>query len=608
MGPSKPDRPVPDGGGRVAAGVALFVFVVCAAFLPSTAYWLDAPEFIAAGFNLGQPHPPGHPFLVLLLKAFSSVPVGSIAFRANLLSATFGAVTAGLAALLAGDLAAVSAGERGVSSALAGAVAGVGAGLCASAVIQSQSIEVYTLNSALVLGSLVLALRRPGDGRAGVGIAVLLALGLANHHFLTVLAAPGVLVAWARRTVGWRPVVVAVGVGALVTVGGYLLLVARSLAGARPAWADAGDAAGLVWVASARIFAGSVGGFDHDGFAGNLARAIGLVQANLGAAGLAAAFAGLAIVAAGNPSDRGAGGWRALGIALVVAGTLASKTMMGILDPQNPDDHGYFLPAVVSLLALGAVTGAALLEASRRWRAPWRAVALAGGLALLSAELAFPVASGFPTLDARSRFDDTLTISRRLWAEQPPRGVLMLSHYATYFVAQYDQSVEGVRPDVTLVHESLYAKARGGAFYARRLAAEDPDLAPLCASFLASGGILWDDVVRLAKVRPVRLEAAPDFEVPAVDLRLAGSTFAVASPGVGVATVTAHEEVASLRRAFPGWPDLEPETRRVLLRNLVASADWLEKGGDRDGSRELLGAARELNPRDETLKRLESEL
>lgn len=45
---------------------------------------------IAAAWELGVAHPPGYPLFVLATKAFATLlPVGSVAWRANLLSALF---------------------------------------------------------------------------------------------------------------------------------------------------------------------------------------------------------------------------------------------------------------------------------------------------------------------------------------------------------------------------------------------------------------------------------------------------------------------------------------------------------------------------------------
>jgi len=53
----------------------------------------DAPELIAGSYSLGILHPPGYPLYTLLGYVFSHIPIGSIAFRVNLLSVVTSTLT-----------------------------------------------------------------------------------------------------------------------------------------------------------------------------------------------------------------------------------------------------------------------------------------------------------------------------------------------------------------------------------------------------------------------------------------------------------------------------------------------------------------------------------
>src|SRR4249919_1730600 len=57
----------------------------------------DTPKFQFIGYVLGTPHPPGYPLYVLLSRAFVALPIGTIAYRANLFSAVMAAVACALA-------------------------------------------------------------------------------------------------------------------------------------------------------------------------------------------------------------------------------------------------------------------------------------------------------------------------------------------------------------------------------------------------------------------------------------------------------------------------------------------------------------------------------
>lgn len=64
----------------------------------------DAGEFQFVPYVLGIPHHTGYPLYTLLGKVWSLVPLGSVAFRMNLLSAIFAAVTVAIVCLVAADL------------------------------------------------------------------------------------------------------------------------------------------------------------------------------------------------------------------------------------------------------------------------------------------------------------------------------------------------------------------------------------------------------------------------------------------------------------------------------------------------------------------------
>ncbi len=80
---------------RLAPAVFVFIitFSVYLYTLCPTVYWDDAGELIAACYTLGIPHPPGHPLYAIIGWLFTHTPVGSPAYRVNLMSAFFGALT-----------------------------------------------------------------------------------------------------------------------------------------------------------------------------------------------------------------------------------------------------------------------------------------------------------------------------------------------------------------------------------------------------------------------------------------------------------------------------------------------------------------------------------
>jgi len=72
---------------------------------PSVAIYRDAGEMASVTFTLGIAHPPGYPLYVILGKLFSLlIPFGNIAYRINIMSAFFGALTCGIFYLAVKDL------------------------------------------------------------------------------------------------------------------------------------------------------------------------------------------------------------------------------------------------------------------------------------------------------------------------------------------------------------------------------------------------------------------------------------------------------------------------------------------------------------------------
>ncbi|MBN1383999.1 MAG: DUF2723 domain-containing protein, partial [Elusimicrobia bacterium] len=79
----------------------LLSFAVYLATLCPTVYVGDSGEFATAAYTLGITHPPGYPLYVILGKIFTIIiPFGNIAYRVNLMSAFFGALTCALVYLI----------------------------------------------------------------------------------------------------------------------------------------------------------------------------------------------------------------------------------------------------------------------------------------------------------------------------------------------------------------------------------------------------------------------------------------------------------------------------------------------------------------------------
>jgi hypothetical protein len=188
---------------------------------------VDTPRFQYLGRILGVPHNPGYPLYLVLSKLFSYLPIGTLAYRVNLLSAVCGALAVGILVRLLLDFGC----GRWVAAAMALA--------CAfGPIFWSQAIiaEVYTLNAALFL-AVLLNLLRWGRGRGTrhfFWAVAWFALAL-GHHTAILTMAPAVVVyaLWIDPRFVLSPRTVALTMG-LVAAGllQYALIIVRTRHGA----------------------------------------------------------------------------------------------------------------------------------------------------------------------------------------------------------------------------------------------------------------------------------------------------------------------------------------------------------------------------------------
>lgn len=166
-------------------GLAAFLLYL-RTMAPSVAcIFCDSLEFQLVTYSLGIAHPTGYPLYTLLGKLFTIIPLGDVAYRVNLMSAFFGALTVALLYLTLR----LALGFR--VPAILGALV-----FAVSPVFWSQALiaEVYTLNAAFVALTLFLLLRWKATVEEGKGASLrplALAYGLSlTHHRTMLLLAP----------------------------------------------------------------------------------------------------------------------------------------------------------------------------------------------------------------------------------------------------------------------------------------------------------------------------------------------------------------------------------------------------------------------------------
>jgi hypothetical protein len=155
----------------------------------------DSLEFQLVAFQPGIAHPTGYPLYTLLGKAMTLLPIGTVAYRVNLLSALCGALAAALVSLIVAKVS---------HRRLAGLAAGLA--LAVSPIFWSQSTlaEVYTLNAFLIALTIYFAIRweevelqpdAPAAQKRKWFWLIALALGLGlTHHRSIIFMVPALLV------------------------------------------------------------------------------------------------------------------------------------------------------------------------------------------------------------------------------------------------------------------------------------------------------------------------------------------------------------------------------------------------------------------------------
>ncbi|MCX8036987.1 MAG: DUF2723 domain-containing protein [Candidatus Sumerlaeia bacterium] len=213
--------------------VPLVAVVVYSTTICPTIYWGDGIELTCVAAVLGVAHPTGYPLYSLLGHLFTRIPLGTIAFRMNLMSLATGSVLAALVAWLVWRLLRHSRPRQTSDlsdpadlsdpsdptdkkktkqpAIMSHAAFAAGAGWCTAF---SQTFwyhaglsEVYLLNAAIVAGvlNLILSVVLTRDRRWFIAACFLCALGMGNHTMAGMLLMPVLAVVGGWMLIPPRP-------------------------------------------------------------------------------------------------------------------------------------------------------------------------------------------------------------------------------------------------------------------------------------------------------------------------------------------------------------------------------------------------------------------
>lgn len=227
----------------VVGGTAVLTFLLYWLTMPRDLTWQafsgDGGELITAAVTLGVPHPPGYPTYVLLGKLISFLPIEPVAYRFHLFSAL---CTAGAAGLVTATVFKLSS-ESAKSSSLLASVPGLLFAFSPLVWQQAVVAEVYSLNLLLVAAFLWALLGKQNS----LFIGYLLGLSFTTH-LTSLFLIPLTLLHTPRKAWG------KLAIGASVGAAPFLLLPLLARQGSPVVWGDPTTLAGWWWLVSGKIY------------------------------------------------------------------------------------------------------------------------------------------------------------------------------------------------------------------------------------------------------------------------------------------------------------------------------------------------------------------
>ncbi|MCL4235078.1 MAG: DUF2723 domain-containing protein [Deltaproteobacteria bacterium] len=412
----------------LATAAFLVPFALYLAGLCSTIHLGDSGELATATATLSVPHVPGYPVMTQAGFALSRIPIGSLAFRANLYSAICGALACWVLFLLLSDLGTHPAGAFALAVAF---------GAAHTVMEESLKIRAYPLNAAFAAFMLWRALRwrATGDRRELFLIAFAGALGLGNHQIVLAsgVAPAAILIAnWRRLRARDVATMFTLGVVGLSV---YAYLPLRAMAGPVLNWGDPYNAERFFAALTQQQYAHKMLSSDWSPklrMAGMILRSL---VTEAGAPVLALGVLGAIRLA---KSDRAL----LAGLVGVVLATIALR-----VNYIGQDEfHQVLRYSTCCTLMLVVAAAFGLREIFARSRPGF-------GLALAALAAAYPIAVNFPAVNAsRHRVGEDFAKASLAW---PEHGyALAVGGDNNVFPLWFFQRVERYRQDVVLLPRS----------------------------------------------------------------------------------------------------------------------------------------------------------
>ncbi|HNS52565.1 MAG TPA: DUF2723 domain-containing protein [Anaerolineae bacterium] len=423
--------------GCFVASAALVLYVATVAPGLTLRHWgADGGDLVAAARTLGVPHPPGFPTYIVLAWLATHLPVGSIAYRVNLLSAITGAAAIGFV-----GVAGFTTLPRGQSRWLPAASAALT--LAFAPLVWSQAIigEVYAPAFCFASLALLLAIewRRHGEVELLWAFALVFGLGLGVHLTLVVVLPAVTVLLWPERRLWLRKKTLAPCV-ALFLAGlsaySYLPVAASTVPpvnwGAPSTWPR------FLWVVAAKPYQSLVFGLPPSHILPRLEEWAGILVHQLGWGGWLLALLGLAQLLRSD-------------VALALCGiTWFASTALLALFYDSQDSLVYLVPSMAAV-ALWLSQGLGCLH---RWG---QRQGLPARVAASTLILLLPVSSlalNWADMDL-SHDRQCATYADQVLRALDPNAIVLAQGDQPTFVLWYAVHAEGQRPDVAVVNTRL---------------------------------------------------------------------------------------------------------------------------------------------------------
>jgi hypothetical protein len=447
-----------------AAAVSLVALALyLRTLLPSTAFW-DTAEAQTVPYTLSIFHPTGFPTYTLVGWLWSQIPMGEVAWRMNLLSAVCVAASAGLVALIIGQLATERHRWRVAASA---AIGGLAFALASEPWRNALRADVHALHLLLVTALIWLLVswrsaRQAGAHRADgwlAAAALIFGLGMGNHPLIGLTAFA--ITAWVPlvdRHI-WRRWRLVLGCAVLIALGMsvYAYIPIRALIPPEPplfyAHPDTWERFRYLVFAEQfhNLFAPLSDPFGN--FGGKWTDATAILERQFLGPGWLIAAIGASMLAARDLR------------AFIFVALLVATNVVYSMNFSDGDIARYYLLTTmlaaamigIAVSALAAAAGRALADASRRSFdfAGRRRAAAAGGALVLALAALLPLGglvSMYP-----ERAEQGANRDAELWVasvhQALPPDAVVISWWSYSTPLWYHRWVLGERPDVKIIDE-----------------------------------------------------------------------------------------------------------------------------------------------------------